>query len=144
MSCTGLNTDNMCPLLQVPCETVFSQLVVSKGCHQRDMDCAPVSGCRSLHIQHVSVPVAGALVAPLQSSKPKNKNCNAVPQDWLLSLKCGGVWPACLLHPGKLLVRFYGEHSSSWAAIKQLTGWDECSEAQQLEALRLWGKKANK
>jgi hypothetical protein len=46
---------------------------------------------------------------------------------------------------GKLLVRFYGEHSSSWAAPKQLTRWQQGQEeAEKLEALRLWGKRANK
>jgi hypothetical protein len=41
-------------------------------------------------------------------------------------------------------VRFYGEHSSSWAAPKQLSRWQAGEEAEKLEALRLWGKRANK
>lgn len=45
---------------------------------------------------------------------------------------------------GKLLVRFYGEHSSSWAAPKQLSSWQAGAEGEKLEALRLWGKRANK
>jgi hypothetical protein len=45
---------------------------------------------------------------------------------------------------GKLLVRFYGEHSSSWAAPKQLSAWQPGEEAEKLEGLRLWGKRANK
>jgi hypothetical protein len=52
---------------------------------------------------------------------------------------------ACRLCAGKLLVRFYGEHSSSWAAPKQLTPWEAgAQEEERLEALRLWGKRANK
>jgi hypothetical protein len=45
---------------------------------------------------------------------------------------------------GKLLVRFYGEHSSSWAAPKQLSTWGPQEEGDRLEGLRQWGKRANK
>lgn len=55
---------------------------------------------------------------------------------------------ACLIGAnccaGKLLVRYYGEHSSSWVAVKQLVLWDESNEAQKVEALKVWGKKASR
>jgi hypothetical protein len=51
-------------------------------------------------------------------------------------------------HPsGKLLVRFYGDHSSSWVAAKQLVAWDEGMEDElptKTAALTQWGKKNNK
>lgn len=46
--------------------------------------------------------------------------------------------------PGKLLVRYYGEHSSSWVAPKQLLLWGASNEAEKVEALKAWGKKTNR
>lgn len=45
---------------------------------------------------------------------------------------------------GKILVRFYGEHSSSWVAPKQLVLWEASDEAEKVEALKAWGKKTNR
>lgn len=45
---------------------------------------------------------------------------------------------------GKLLVRWYGEHSSSWVAPKHVSPWDEAGAAAQLEALSRWGKRAGR
>ncbi|WIA29221.1 hypothetical protein OEZ86_011732 [Tetradesmus obliquus] len=65
---------------------------------------------------------------------------------WSLELCAKVTWPDIITSyvPGKLLVRFYGEHSSSWAAPKQLSSWQAGAEGEKLEALRLWGKRANK
>jgi len=45
---------------------------------------------------------------------------------------------------GKVLVRFYGDHSSSWVAPKQLMPWDEADASHKSVALSHWGKKNNK
>jgi hypothetical protein len=42
------------------------------------------------------------------------------------------------------MVRFYGDHSSSWVAAKQLVGWDESEVEQKTAALTQWGKKNSK
>lgn len=53
--------------------------------------------------------------------------------------------PALAVHAaGKVLVRFYGEHSSSWVAAKQLLPWEEAELQHKSSALTLWGKKNNK
>lgn len=54
------------------------------------------------------------------------------------------TFTCCFTVVGKLLVRYYGEHSSSWVAPKQLMLWEDSSEADKIEALKAWGKKANR
>lgn len=41
-------------------------------------------------------------------------------------------------------MRFYGDHSSSWVAPKQLLAWDEAEAQHKSEALTTWGKKNSK
>lgn len=41
-------------------------------------------------------------------------------------------------------MRFYGEHSSSWVASKQLLAWDESEVEHKSEALTHWGRKNGK
>lgn len=50
----------------------------------------------------------------------------------------------CVALAGKVLVRFYGDHSSSWVAQKQLLPWDEADVEHKSAALAVWGKKNNK
>lgn len=45
---------------------------------------------------------------------------------------------------GKVLVRFYGDHSSSWVADKQLLAWDDADVPHKSAALTAWGKRNNK
>lgn len=47
--------------------------------------------------------------------------------------------PAC--PTGKVLVRYYGDHSNSWVAHKQLVQWDDADVASKNTALTQWGKK---
>jgi hypothetical protein len=49
-----------------------------------------------------------------------------------------------VLVAGKVLVRFYGDHSSSWVALKQLLPWQEADVEHKSAALTAWGKKNNK
>jgi hypothetical protein len=40
-----------------------------------------------------------------------------------------------------VLVRFYGDHSSSWVCLKQLSQWDEAELPAKTTQLTQWGKK---
>jgi hypothetical protein len=65
---------------------------------------------------------------------------------WSLDLCLRATWPDIVLTftPGRLLVRFYGEHSSSWIAPKHLVKWDEGNEQEKIAALKTWGKKVHR
>lgn len=44
----------------------------------------------------------------------------------------------------KLLVRFYGDHSTAWVAHKQLIQWEEDDVPHKTAALTQWGKRNSK
>eukprot|EP00775_Hariotina_reticulata_P007949 gene7949-8147_t len=65
---------------------------------------------------------------------------------WSIDLCLRATWPDIVLTfaPGKLLVRFYGEHSSSWISPKHLVKWDDGNEQEKVEAMKSWGKKVHR
>jgi hypothetical protein len=76
-------------------------------------------------------------------NKPNARDCG-IGMVWSCQAVCLPCPAVASPAVGKVLVRFYGEHSSSWVAAKQLLPWDEVELQHKSAAVTLWGKKNNK